>query len=177
MHSVRRVTRVDDYFSTADSSQQILVSDTGNYQTLITSTWTVMHHTGREVVMSGAFAGWSPGESFQVISAVAKLVCGDGSGYAAYVYEALLDSNPLQVESLLSVHQSLRLPGNGIDDRTRCENDVNGRPGLQCAKFRDHTLPFCFDGTKWLLLRGTRYLTGGTTAFTSCYPHRRFGTV
>ena len=63
-------------------------------------------------------------------------------------YKALLDSNPAQVESLLSVHQSLRLPGYGIDDRARCENDVNGRPGLQCAKFGDHTLPFYFDETK-----------------------------
>ncbi len=148
MHSVRRVTRVDDYISTADSSQQILVSDTGNDQTLITSTWTVLHHTGREVVMSGAFAGRSLGESFPVVSAVAKLVCEDGSSYAAYVREALLDSNSEQVESLLSVHQSLRLPGNGIDDRARCKNDVNGRPGLQCAKFGDHTLSFYFDGTK-----------------------------
>ncbi len=98
--------------------------------------------------MSGAFAGRSPGESLPVVSVAAKLVCEDGSSYAAYVPKALLDSNSEQVESLLSVHQSLRLPGNGIDDRARCENDVNGRPGLQCAKFGDHTLLFYFDGTK-----------------------------
>jgi hypothetical protein len=104
-------------FLTADSSQQILVSDTGNDQTLITSTWTVLHYTGRKVVMSGAFAGQSPDKLFPVVLAVAKLVCEDGSSCAAYVHEALLDSNSMQVELLLSVHQSLRLPGNGIDDR------------------------------------------------------------
>jgi hypothetical protein len=74
-------------------------------------------------------------------------VCKDGSSYAAYVHKALLDSNSAQAESLLSVCQSLRLAGNCIDDRARCKNDVNG-PGLQCAKFGHHTLPFYFDGTK-----------------------------
>jgi hypothetical protein len=135
-------------FSATDSSQRILISDVGNDQTLITFTWTVLQHTGREVAMSGAFAGRSSGESFPVISAVAKLVCEDGSSYAAYVHKALLDSNPDQIELLLSVHQSLRLPGNGIDDRARCEKDVNGKPGLHCAKFGDNILPFYFDGTK-----------------------------
>jgi hypothetical protein len=141
------MTRVDDYFLTADSSQQMLVSDTGQDQTLITSTLTVLHHTGWEVVMSGAIAGQSPGESFPVVSAVAKLVYEDRSSYIAYVHQALLDSNSAQVELLFSVHQSLRLPGNGI--YARCKNDVNGKPGLQCAKFGDHTLPFYFDGTRY----------------------------
>ena len=124
------------------------MSDTGNDQTLITSIWKVLNYTGREVVMSGAFAGRSIGEVFPVVSAFAKLVDEDGKSYAAYAHEALLDANPAQVESLLSVHQSLRDPRNGIDDRARCERDVNGRPGLQCSRFGVHTLPFYFDGTK-----------------------------
>ena len=70
---------------------------------LITSAWQVLRDTGREVVMSGAFAGRSAGEIFPVVSAVAKLVCEDGTAYAAYAHEALLDTNPVQVESLLSV--------------------------------------------------------------------------
>ncbi|KAI2510363.1 hypothetical protein MHU86_4087 [Fragilaria crotonensis] len=115
---------------------------------MVTSAWTVLKYTGREVVMSGAFAGRSAGETFPVVSAVAKLVCEDGKSYAAYVHEALLDVNPAQVESLLSVHQSLRVPHNGIDDRARCERDVCGQPGLQCARFGSHTLPFFFDGSK-----------------------------
>jgi hypothetical protein len=82
------------------------VSDTGNDQTLITSTWRVLQDTGREVVMSGAFAGQSAGEIFPVVSGVAKLVCKDGKAYAAYAHEALLDTNPAQVESLFSLHQS-----------------------------------------------------------------------
>lgn len=139
---------MNEFISDADPSQQILVSDTGNDQTLITSAWTVLQYTGREVVMSGAFAGRSAGETFPVVSAVAKLVCEDGKSYAALVHEALLDTNPAQVESLLSVHQSLRVPHNGIDDRARCERDVSGKPGLQCARFGSHTLPFFFDGTK-----------------------------
>lgn len=142
------MTRVDEFIATPDSSQQILVSDTGNDQTLITSVWTVLHRTGRDVVMSGAFAGRSHGQLFPVVSAVAKLIGEDGVAYAAFVHEALLDDNPAQVESLLSVHQSLRLPTNGIDDRARCERDVHGNPGLQCSKFGTHTLPFYFDGTK-----------------------------
>jgi hypothetical protein len=98
--------------------------------------------------MSGAFAGRSTGEVFPVVSAVAKLVCEDGKAYAAYAHEALYDCNPAQIESLLSVHQSLRDPRNGIDDRARCERDVHGNPGLQCSRFGAHTLPFYFDGTK-----------------------------
>lgn len=74
---------------------------------------------------AGAFAGRNVGEVFPVISAVAKLVCEDGTAYAAYAHEVLLDLNPAQKESLLSVHQSLRDQRNGIDDRARCERDVN----------------------------------------------------
>ena len=139
---------MNDFLLDADPSQQILVSDTGNDQTLITSAWRVLHDTGREVVMSGAFAGRSAGEIFSVVSAVAKLVCEDGKAYAAYAHEALLDTNPAQMEPLLSVHQSLRNSNNGIDDRARCECDINGIPGLQCSRFGNHRLPFYFDGTK-----------------------------
>ena len=145
---LRRVTQLDDYISTAGSSQQILVSDTGNDQTLLTSAWRVIKWTGREVMMTGAFARRNVDEVFPVVSAVAKLVCEDGTSYAAYAHEALLDANPAQKESLLSVHQSLQDQQNGIDDRARCERDVNGNPGLQMARFENHQLPLYFDGTK-----------------------------
>ncbi len=63
---------MDKFISIADSSQQILVSDTGkNDQTLLTSAWTVIKRTGREVMMTGAFAGRNIGEAFPVVSAVA----------------------------------------------------------------------------------------------------------
>jgi hypothetical protein len=99
-------------------------------------------------MMTGAFAGRNVGEVFPVVSAVAKLISEDGKAYAAYAHEALYDSNPAQVESLLSVHQSLRDTKNGIDDRARCEMDVHGRPGMQMARFGDVRIPFYFDGTK-----------------------------
>ena len=148
MRVLRRVTRLNDYISEADSSQQILISDTGNDQTLLTLAWRVLHRTGREVMMTGAFAGRNVGEVFPVVSAVAMLVCEDGKAYAAYAHEALLDSNPAQKESLLSVHRSLRNPHNGIDDRARCERNVHGNSGMQMARFDDKRLPFFFDGTK-----------------------------
>ena len=148
MRVLRRLTRVDEFITAADSSQQILVSDTGNDQTLLTSIWRVIETTDREVMMTGAFAGRNAGELFPVVSAVAKVVGEDGKAYVAYAHEALLDSNPAQKESLLSVHQSLRSQRNGIDDRARCERDIHGNPGLQAARFDDTTLPFYFDGTK-----------------------------
>lgn len=131
----RRVTRLNDFISEADSSQQILVYDSGNDQTLLTSAWRVLRRTDREVMMTGAFAGRNVGEAFPVVSAVAKIVCEDGKAYAAYAHEALFDSNPAQRELLLSVHQSLRDQRNGIDDRARCERGVDGNPGLQMARF------------------------------------------
>lgn len=142
------MTRINDYISEADPSQQILVSDTGNDQTLITKTWTILQRTGREVTMTGAFAGRNVGEVFPVVSAVAKLVCEDGKTYAAFVHEALYDDNDAQCESLLSVHQSLRDVRNGIDDRARCERDIYGNPGRQMARFGQIETPFFFDGTK-----------------------------
>ena len=145
---LRRVTRINDDISTVDPSTQILVSDTGNDQTLLTSVWTILERTGREVTMTGAFAGRNVGETFPVVSAVAKLRDEDGRCYAAYAHEALYDSNPAQTESLLSVHQSLRDTRNGINDRARCERDIAGKPGLQMARFHDVKLPFFFDGTK-----------------------------
>ena len=150
MRVLRRVTRLNDYISEADSLQQILISDTGNNQTLLTSAWRVLRHrTGLEVKMTGAFAGRNVGEVFPVVSAVAMLVCENGKAYyAACAHEALLDSNPAQKESLLSVHQSLRNQRNGIDDRARWERDVHGNPGMQMARFGYRRLPFFFDGTK-----------------------------
>ena len=139
---------MNEFISEADSSQQILISDAGNDLTLITKIWRVISRTGREVMMTGAFAGRNVGEVFPVVSAVAKLVCEDGRAYAAYVHEALLDSNDEQKESLLSVHQSLRDTRNGIDDRARCERDVNGDPGRQMARFGHVEMPFFFDGCK-----------------------------
>ena len=108
MRVLRRVTRINDFITEVDSSQQILVSDTGNDQTLLTSVWRVIASTGRNVMMTGAFAGRNVGELFPVVSAVAKVVGEDGKEYAAYAHEALYDSNPAQKESLLSVHQSYR---------------------------------------------------------------------
>jgi hypothetical protein len=90
--------------------------------------------------MSGAFARRSAGEMFPVVSVIAKLVCEDGKAYTAYTHEALYDNNAAQIEYLLSVHQSLRDPHNGIDDRARCDHDVHGNPGLRCARFDDYTL-------------------------------------
>ena len=148
MRVLRRVTRINEDIYEADSSQQILVSNTGNDQTLITSVWKVVRRTGREV-MKGAFAGRNVVEVFPVVSAVAKIIGEDGKAYAAYEHEALLDSNPNQKESLLSAHQLLRDQRNGIlDDRARCERGVDGNPGLQTARFGEHRLPFYFDGTK-----------------------------
>ena len=51
---LRRVTRINDDISTVDPSTQILVSDTGNDQTLLTSVWTILERTGGEVTMTGA---------------------------------------------------------------------------------------------------------------------------
>ena len=129
----------------------MLVSNTGNDQTLLTSAWRIIKRTGREVMMTRAFAGRNVGEVFPVVSAVAKLIGEDGREYTAYAHEALYDSNHEQKESLLSVHQSLRDTNNGIGDRARCEMDVHGKPGMQMARFGNSRLPFFFDGTKCFL--------------------------
>lgn len=105
-------------------------------------------HCGRYVFMTGAFAGRNVGERFEVVSAVAKLTDRTGCSYAAYIHEALYDSNPAQVESLLSTHQALRLPTVRIDDRSIHERDVYDRPGTQKARFGDHHVGFFFDGAK-----------------------------
>lgn len=98
--------------------------------------------------MTGAFAGRNVGERFEVVSAVAKLTDRTGRSYAAYIHEALYDSNPAQVESLLSTHQALRLPTVRIDDRSVHERDVQDRPGTQQSRFGDHFVAFFFDGAK-----------------------------
>jgi hypothetical protein len=67
MRFVRRVTRLNEFISEADPSQHILISDTSNDQTLITKIWRILSHTGREVMMTGAFAGRNVGEVFPVV--------------------------------------------------------------------------------------------------------------
>ena len=100
------------------------------------------------MVMTGAFAGRDAGQQFPVVTATAKVIDEYGKAYAAVVHEALYDGSPHQVESLLSIHQSLANHDNGIDDRARCEKDVDGNPGKQKARFNDKELSFHFDGVK-----------------------------
>jgi hypothetical protein len=79
--------------------------------------------------MTGAFAGQNISEKFPVIISAAKLRDENGNVYAAIANEALYDDNKAQVKSLLSVHQALANPNNGIDDHAHCEHNVDGKPG------------------------------------------------
>jgi hypothetical protein len=99
-------------------------------------------------MMTGAFAGRNVGERFPIVSGAVKLIDETGKAYAAIAHEALYDDNCAQVESLLSIHQSLANPKNGIDDRARCERDIDGRPGRQKARFGNMEVSFLFDGSK-----------------------------
>jgi hypothetical protein len=70
-------------------------------------------------------------EPWNIISGTVSTIAGIHSKiitYAAIAHEALYDDNHAQVESLLSIHQSLANPKNGIDDRARCKCDIDGRP-------------------------------------------------
>ena len=71
-----------------------------------------------------------------------------GHIYAAIAHDILYDDNPLQVESLLSTHQSLSNPSNAIDDWACCEQDIRGHLGTYHACFNDKNLSFHFDGCK-----------------------------
>jgi hypothetical protein len=88
--------------------------------------------------MKGAFDANNQGENFSVVSAVAKLTTEDGMSYAAIVHEALLCKDDNQVESLLSVHQVCHSSSNAVDDRARCERDINGKHGTQSEVFLYH---------------------------------------
>ena len=98
--------------------------------------------------MNGAFAGRGHSQLLPVVSVAAKVIDEQGHIYAAIAHKILYDNNPLQVESLLSTHQSLSNPSNAIDDRACCEQDIRGNPGTQSAHFNDKNLSFHFDGCK-----------------------------
>ena len=66
---------------------------------------------------------------FPVVDAGIKITCPDGTEYFGIAREALCDNNPNQIESLLSNHQCLSNPMNGLDDRATCQKEVHGRPG------------------------------------------------
>jgi len=110
----------------ADPNQHILIADSGCDQTLVTKIWTILENTGHYVMMTGAFAGRNVGEQFPVVHAACKAVMKDGSAFVLIVNEALYDSNEAQVESLLSVHQSLQLQANCIDDHGQYKNKIHG---------------------------------------------------
>ena len=148
--TLRRVVRLASGLSQADSSNHILIADSGCDQMLVTSIWKILQKTERSIVMAGAFAGRDCGQAFPVVLAAAKLIDENGKEYAAVAHEVLYDDNPHQVESLLSIHQSLANRKNGIDDRARCKLDVDGNPGKQKARFDDKELSFHFDGVKCL---------------------------
>ena len=119
--------------ATADRDHPILIADSGCDQTLVTGILTIICHTGRSILMAGAFAGPHCSEMFPVVDAGIKITCPDGTEYFGIAREALCDNNPNQVESLLSNHQCLSNPTNSLDDRATCEKDVHGRPGTQSA--------------------------------------------
>lgn len=144
----RRVTLDSTGLATASPSQDILIADGACDQHLLTRTWRILRHTGRSIIMQGAFAGRNQGETFPVVTAAAKLIDERGQAFAAVAHEALLDLNPLQRESLLALHQSLSRLDIGIDDRARSERDIHGEPGNQMSRFQGHSAHFFFDGAK-----------------------------
>jgi hypothetical protein len=124
-----RVHRVLAYLSCADPGQPILISDSACDQSLITRDWTVLKWTGCHVLMTVAFAGRNVSEKFPVLISAAKLRDENGNVYVAIANEALYDDDKAQVKSLLSVHQALANPKNGIHDHARCEHDVDCKHG------------------------------------------------
>jgi hypothetical protein len=135
------------YLSRADPGQPILISDSACDQSLITRDWMVLKWTRHHILMTGAFAGRNVSEKFPVVISAAKLRDENENFYAAIANEALYDNNEAQVESLLSVHQALIDPQNGIDDHAPCERD--GKPGRQQARFGLKEVSFFFNGSKW----------------------------
>ena len=93
-------------------------------------------------------AAHGPSQILPVVSAAAKVIDEQGHVYTAIAHKVLYDDNPLQVESLLSTHQSLSNPSNAIDDWAQCESDIRGHLGTQSACFNDKNLSFHFDGQK-----------------------------
>jgi len=89
----------------ATPGQHLLIADSGCDQTLVTSIWTILQQTGHHVIMMGAFAGRNVGERFPMVHAACKIRLVDDSTFALVANHALYDSNPAQVESLLSIHQ------------------------------------------------------------------------
>jgi hypothetical protein len=96
----------------AEPSQPILIADSGCYPMLLSSIWRVLKWTGCHILMTGAFAGRNVGEKLPIISDADKLIDENGNAFVAIAHEALYDSNTAQVESLLSIHQSLANPKN-----------------------------------------------------------------
>lgn len=126
----------------------ILIADSGCDQTLLGFIWRVLDYTGQQIILLGALAGRHAGSSFQVVTGAAKLIGTDGRAYCAIAHQALYDPSDEQYESLLSVHQSCRVPENAIDDRSTEERDVHGNFGTQRSKFGTIEVPFYFDGAK-----------------------------
>ena len=145
---VKIINQLSNYSNLLNTHKNIFIADSACDQILITNIWTILSYTNRYVTMTGAFAGRNKGETFPVVSAQCTMQAVDGTSYVAIVHDALLDSNPLQTESLLSVHQSLRCKKNAIDDRSIEEFDVHGNHGTQSSRFGSHLLPFLFDGNK-----------------------------
>jgi hypothetical protein len=136
------------YLSHADLGQPILISDSAYDQSLITRDWTVLKWTSHHVQRTGAFAGQNVGEKFLVVIGAAKLQDESGNVYAAIANEVLYDDNKAQIKSLLSIHQALANPQNGIDDCAHCEHDVDSKPGRQKARFGSKEVSFFFDRSK-----------------------------
>lgn len=123
----RRITKINNHFSTSSKTDSVLISDSACDQSIIADAWKITKSTGRHVVMTGAFAGRNTGIAFPVVSAIAKVMDRDGKACAAEIHEAPHDDNINQKESLLAVHQALMNKTIGIDDRSILEHVIRKR--------------------------------------------------
>ena len=124
------------------------MADSGFDQTLITNVWSILKHTNRHIIMLTALQGRHPDQRFEVVSAAVKITDEYGRNFCVIANEALYDSSNCQKESLLSIHQARTEGTNTVDDCSRYEHDIRGRPGSQSARFDTEIAKKIFYGRK-----------------------------
>ena len=105
----------------------------------------VLSSTNEWFHVDGALDGMSSGEPLQVKN-VAVLVTNPYSHnkIICIINQALYDKSPNQREALLQPHQA-RSHGTAIDDCASFHLDVTGKPGKQCIRVPDRTIPLLHD--------------------------------
>ena len=144
--SKRRMHRIGDLVICKD--ENIIITDSGCDQSIINlNSFLVQSFTGIYYNVGGALQGMNSSDLEIVSDAFTLCTLPDDTKVLFQFNQCLLDTDPLQTETLLQPHQA-RAHGVLVDDCTKQHPSITGQPATQCIQIGSDKFEMYFYGWK-----------------------------